>query len=246
MPSASAGRRCTGLNTRACGVTCLILLAGPAALAGPADKVYLPIVEQGETELELRGGSAQLDAGGHLRALVFDIGYGVTSRWFTELAVEYEDGPFGSGEFEALEWENVFQLTEQGQYWIDVGLFAKYEHKLESGAVDAIVIGPMFQKDAGRAQLNLNLLLERQVGAGADSKLELAYTTQAKWRDRPELEFGLQAFGAADSHSLGPALFSNRRLASGNKLKFDAALLFGVSDNAADVTLRFQIEYEMY
>jgi len=222
------------------------LLPAAAAVAGPADKVYMPIVEAGETEFELRGGHARLDGGGDVNALVFDVGYGVTPRWFTELAVEYENGPGGSGEFAAVEWENVFQLTEQGRYWLDLGLFAEYEVKREGGAADEIVIGPMLQKDVGRSQMNLNILFERQVGAGAENETEVAYAGQVKWRGRPEREWGLQAFGEEDEHRLGPALFSSHRLHNGNKFKFDAALLFGVTPETPDVTARFQVEYEMY
>ena len=33
---------------------------------------------------------------------------------------------------------------------------------------------------------------------------------------------------------------------SRNKLKFDAALLFGLNRNSSDTTLRFNLEYELY
>lgn len=216
------------------------------AIAGPADKVYMPIVEPGEFEIEFRGGDESLSDGGHNRALVLDAGYGITSRWFTELVLEYEESAGSSGELEAIEWENVFQLTEQGKYWVDVGLFAEYEFKREAGSADEIVLGPMFQKDIRSTQINLNILLERQVGSGADSELEVGYAAQAKWRSNPKHEFGLQAFGEEDEHRLGPAIFGTYRLDSGNKLKFDAALLAGVTDDAPDLTARFQVEYEMY
>jgi hypothetical protein len=45
-------------------------------------------------------------------------------------------------------------------------------------------------------------------------------------------------------HRAGPAIFGTRRLGPGSNLNFNAALLFGLSRDAADTTLRAQIEYE--
>ena len=76
------------------GLVALILqLAAAAALAGPADKVYLPAVEAGEHEFELRGGYQDGSEEDDLQQYVMDYGYGVNSRWFTELAGEYEKFP---------------------------------------------------------------------------------------------------------------------------------------------------------
>jgi hypothetical protein len=231
----------------------LVLCAG-VVQAGPADKVYTPQVEQGEFEVEFRGGWQDEDEG-YERAFVVDFGYGVTQNWFTELVVEYEGVSGQGGEVEALEWENIFALTEQGKYWADVGLFAEYEYTREDGTPDEIKIGPMFQKDIGRTQANLNLLFERQVGPNHGDETELDYTWQVKWRGNPLHEFGLQGFGgfgALDdlgeetSHKLGPALFGVNRLASGNKLGYDVAVLFGTTDETPDTTLRFELEYEIY
>ncbi|MEO6065908.1 MAG: hypothetical protein ABIP49_09050, partial [Lysobacterales bacterium] len=159
------------------------------------------------------------------------------------------------GKFEALEWENIFQLTEQGQYWVDVGLFVKYEWVLADGVPDEFVIGPMFQKDIGRTQANFNLLFERGVGHGAGNEVELDYRAQLRWRGNPLHEFGLQAFGgfgdvselgSETSHSVGPAIFGATSLGGGKKLAYDAAVLVGLTDSAPDLTLRFEIEYEIY
>ena len=64
-------------------------LQAPSAQADPADKVYLPTVEQGEWELELRGGWQQWrnHDDDRERQVIVDVGYGFTSWWKTELAV---------------------------------------------------------------------------------------------------------------------------------------------------------------
>jgi hypothetical protein len=113
----------------------------------------------------------------------------------------------------------------------------------------------MFQKEIGPTVANLNLLFEREVGDGASNDTELAYTWQVKWRGREQLEFGLQGLGGlgeigdlgdADAHSLGPALFGVKRLRNGDKLSWNGAVLAGVNAAAPDVTVRAQLEYEMY
>jgi hypothetical protein len=220
-----------------------LLLSATAAHAGPADKVYLPAVEAGEREFEFRGGYQNGGEEDDLQQYVADFGYGVNARWFTEIAGEYEKLPGEGGEFEALEWENIFLLTEPGEHWLDVGLFAEYEYSLEGGP-DEIVIGPLLQKDFGRLQANFNPLVEREIGDGAEDEFEFLYALQLKWRINPMFEPGLQAFGEEDSHRIGPAMFG-RMHSHGREFKYDAAILFGTGSAAADLTVRFQFEYEM-
>lgn len=233
-------------------VTCAV--ASFAAVAGPADKVYVPKVEKGETEIEFRSGYRSYDGAADEYASVVDVGYGVTDRWKTELVLEYEGESGEGGKLKAIEWENILLLTEQGKYWVDLGLFAEYEHPF-AGGPDEIKIGPMLQKEIGPTIANLNLLFEREIGSGSSGKTELDYTWQVKWRGNEAFELGLQGFGGLgelgdlggdDKHSLGPALFGVKRLASGNKIAYDAAVLAGLNDAAPDTTLRFEIEYEIY
>ena len=42
------------------------------------------------------------------------------------------------------------------------------------------------------------------------------------------------------------ALFGGTRLPGGDKFKWDAALLAGLTSDSPDTTLRFQLEYEIY
>ena len=229
-------------------------VATNVVMAGSADRVYSPVVEQGETELEWRGGYRDFASAPSDHAFIFDVGYGVTNWWKTELVLEYaaEDG--NPGKLEAWEWENIIVLTEQGKYWLDVGLFAEYEHGFSAGP-DELKIGPMFQKEIGSTITNLNLLFKHEVGSGSSSDTELDYSWQVKWRGNQALEWGVQGFGGlgvlgdlgvGDKHSIGPAIFSLHRLASGNKIGFDAAVLAGLNEAAPDLTVRFQLEYEIY
>ena len=239
-------------------VRCLLLSclvpASTAAFAGAADAVYAPTVEQGETEFELRGGYRDFDNAPNEHAFVFDVGYGVTNRWRTEAVLEYAAEGGQPGKLEAMEWENVFVLTEPGKHWMDVGLLAEYEHSFGSGP-DELKFGPLFQKEFQSTIANLNFRFKREVGSGASSDTELDYRWQLRWRGHEALEWGVQGFGElgtldhlgeGDWHSAGPALFGAKRLAGRDKIRYNAAVLAGLSHDAPDAAVRFQVEYEMY
>src|SRR2546423_10283429 len=61
-----------------------------AAVAGPADYVFLPGVTYGEREIDLKMGSWKHPTDGNLSAASIGFGYGVTQRWFTEVYRKYE------------------------------------------------------------------------------------------------------------------------------------------------------------
>jgi hypothetical protein len=251
---------CTHLRNSLIVKSALVLaLAAPGlvlslpAHAGAASKVYLPQVEYRELEFELRGGWEDFDGTteGDGREYVFDVGYGVTPRWFTELAVFYTKAPDAGGRIEELKSENIILLTEPGEHWMDVGVIAEFVHNRAEG-LNEIEFGPLFQKQVGQEQFNLNFEFARELVDGAQTELD--YSAQWKHRGNPHAEFGVQAFGdlgpvghLGQEHAfkLGPALFGVARLPSGHKLKYDGAVLFGANDDAPDTTLRFQLEYEL-
>ena len=158
------------------------------------------------------------------------------------------------GKLEALEWENVIVLTEPGKHWMDVGVLAEYEHSFANGP-DEVKIGPLFQKEFASVITNLNFRFKHEVGSGSSSDTELDYRWQLRWRGNEALEWGVQGFGelgttndlgGEDWHSAGPALFGVKRLAGRDKLRYNAAALAGLSEDAPEAALRFQVEYEMY
>jgi hypothetical protein len=236
-----------------------LALAAPAAAlslpahAGAASKVYMPKVEYRELELEFRGGWEDFHGTdeGDGQQFVFDVGYGVTPRWFTELAVFYSSAPGEGGQVEEFKSENIFLLTEPGRHWLDVGLIAEVVHNRAEG-LNEIELGPLFQTQVGREQFNLNFELARELVDGSETEVDYAW--QWKHRGNEALEFGLQGFGELGAWGdlgqvhearLGPALFGTVRLPSGHKLKYDGAVLAGVTAGAPDTTVRFQLEYEL-
>ncbi len=238
-------------------VLCAIAFNIANASAGPADYVFTPTVEQGEKEVDFKFGTAKQQDGTRTTVTSLGFGYGATEYWFTELYLKRENS--GSEGLTLAEWENKFQLTETGKYAVDIGLITEIEAPLNNGKEPwEFKVGPLFQTEFGKLQLNGNVLFERKFGPNdTDSRYvtEIGYQWQAKYRWKPAFEFGAQGMGELgqwnqwdssnnQNHRVGPAVFG--KLALGNKqaIKYDAAWLFGISDAAPNNTFRMQVEYE--
>jgi hypothetical protein len=234
------------------------LFAAQPLVAGadPAAKVHMPDVVQGELELELFGGYQRWPGAddNHERQFVGEIEYGFKPWWRSGLGVGTTRVPHESYRLDEIEWENTFLLTEPGQYWLDLALFAElaYDYPVRRSA---IAFGPMLQKEIGALQANLNVLFERELGRNGEPGAAINYEWQAKWRGNPRFEPGLQSIGSLGrtndighqtEANLGPAFFGQILTGPRNKLKYDAAVLFGLNKNTPDTTFRFQIEYELY
>ncbi len=236
-------------------VAALALCAAQAALAGPANYVKSPIVEYGEREIELKWGRARAGDGTHEHQAIIGLGYGIRPWWFTEVNTGFEGGTGKSTAYEAIEWENVFQLTETGRHALDAALFVEIERPRDHAEGWELKYGPLLQTEFGRVQLNGNALFERHLRADEPSETELHYEWQAKYRLRPALELGFQGFGELgkwddwaaheqQEHLWGPAVFGKVHLGGRQALKYDAAYLVAASPAAPDRTLRFRLEYE--
>lgn len=227
------------------------------AAAGPADYVYTPTVEYGEKEIDFKFGTAKQQDGTRKTVTSLGFGYGATEYWFTEIYLKRERD--GSERLTLAEWENKFQLTETGKYPVDLGLIVEIEAPLTNGNEPyELKLGPLLQTEFGKLQLNGNALFERKFGPrDADDNYftEIGYQWQVKYRWQPAFEFGAQGFGEMgkwndwdqsnlQNHRFGPAIFGKIDVGQHQKIKYNAAVLFGVSDAAPDRTFRMQAEYE--
>lgn len=223
-----------------------------SAHASPADYVYTPMVEKGEKEIDFKYGTADSDPRRSLGSL--GVGYGVNDWWFTEAYVKYaKEG--GSTRYDAFEWENKFQLTETGKYPVDVGFITEIEIPRNHDEGTELKVGPLFQTEFGKLQLNGNILFERHFNAAESSSTEAGYQWQVKYRWQPIFEYGVQGFGewgpwdnwaptSEQVHKVGPAVFGKVHVGDRQVIQYNAAWLFGTSDAAPDNTFRLQVEYE--
>jgi hypothetical protein len=97
------------------------LLSPLIAHAGPADYIYTPSVTYGEKEIDFKMGSSDKKDSPTEAAASIGFGYGVKQWWFTEFYSKYKRELNENTKFDAYEWENKFQLTEAGEYPVDIG-----------------------------------------------------------------------------------------------------------------------------
>jgi hypothetical protein len=227
------------------------------ALAGPDDYIIGPAVEYGEREIDLHYGTEKFnDANVRESAGALGLGYGLKEWWFVEGYLKYHKEPAEKTKYDAFEIENRFQLTEQNQYPVDVGLVVEIEiprERHEEGY--ELKFGPLFQWDTGPLRWNANLLFERHYHGEEPGQMEMGYQFQSRYDLSRDFGVGVQAFGdlgkwnhwaphSEQEHVVGPAIFGRVKFAGRNQVKYNAAYLFKASDAAPDNRFRLQVEYE--
>ena len=241
-----------------------LLAAGATALhaqstqAADASVYFLmPKVSQGEREIDWHAGVGSAGATTpHEQDMGLGLGYGVSSHWYTELAVQYRRKSLAGTALDAVEWENILVFAEPNEWPVDLGLVIDLEQPRDTAEGTAVRVGALLQKEWGRFQGNANLLLGRHFQSSEFLATQIHYQAQFKYRYSRPLEFGVQAFGNLGSsahavaayadqiHRLGPVLLGRTPLPGERSLSYNAALLFGISAHSPDRTLRVQIEYE--
>ncbi|MDN5938802.1 MAG: hypothetical protein L0H83_09075, partial [Salinisphaera sp.] len=214
----------------------------PAGAYATTYKVYSPTVEYGETEIEARAyvnqdNDEEVDNSG-----AFKIAYGhaFTDFWMSEVYAEVEHEE-NTTTLEAIEWENLFQLTPRGKYWADFGLLAELELATRSGHPHAFKIGPLIEKSFGRAVATVNLFLEREFGPNRSDETEFSYAARLRWRLDPQFEPAIEIYGAPGAvddfatsdeqrHQIGPGFYGETNLGGAQKLQYSSAVLYGITD----------------
>lgn len=165
------------------------------------------------------------------------LGYGVNSRWYTELLASYVGSSQMPYKLSTLNWQNEILLT-QGEWPFDLALHAQLIRNHDVVNTTTLEAGPVFQADVGRWQLNANAFFDRGVGGAEPRTAELKYQWQAKYRTRDGLNFGLQGFGELgpwrdwlpskeQSHRVGPAIEATLPAGGAATLLLQGAFLSG-------------------
>jgi high-affinity iron transporter len=223
--------------------------------AEAAHMVYSPVVEEGEIAIELRGhhrfdSRDEIDGAQQFKV---DLEYTPTAYWRTEVFGEWEKEPDESLSATEVAWENVLQLTPQGKHWMDFGVLAEYAYSLEDEGEDAIELGLLGEKQFDGTVLTGNLLFERELTGGAET--EMGYAARYRWRVAPSFEPGVEVYGelgdwgdngrlSDHEHEAGPSVMGKLHAGEHSAFKYEAAVLFGLTNASADTTLRFLLEYE--
>lgn len=236
------------------GVSCLAALPQEVYAT---KKVYSPIVEAGELEIEFRGqyDVDERSSKDNAQKYKYAFGYGVNKYWFTEIYGESERMKNDNDEdsnfkFTAVSWENRFQLTEQGQFPVDVGAYFEYEASFENKHPDNIEAKLLLEKSLTKFTHTLNLTLEQQVGRHPDEDLAGGLAWSSKYRLKQWFQPGFEwhsKFGEIgqmvsfqdQQHQLGPVFYGKI-----GHVKYDAGYLFGMSDAAPKGEIKWIVEYE--
>lgn len=214
--------------------------------------VYSPHVVATQSEIELRGYQyddprADYHDGS---AAELSLAHTFNSWWKAELYVaKYQKAP-GEGEhLLGYEFENTFQLSPPGEYWADIGFLAAYEHNTRPGAPDTAEFGPLIEKTAGRFTHTVNLIWEKQLGAGAAGKYEFRYSYQGTYTVSSAFRPGIEAYGRPSDHAYqaGPVVAGDWHIpGTTGEIEYRLGLMFGINANAPRRTVLAQVEYEFF
>ena len=233
------------------------MIIGGYALPTNADdlKIRSPIIEPGELEFE---NNFVL---GRSKTAVHELEYGFADWLKLGVEAELAADPGHGFHYDATALEGFLQLTPQGKYWADLGLFAEYEHTARKGDPRSIVSGPLLQKEVqlpGVSVLDtVNVLFTKQMGASSVGPLSMLVAAQSRLRLDPHFEPGIEYYGIftlgdhgdEPRHRLGPAVagrigFRELGLNAPGGVKYDAAYLRRVGGVTDGSTFRVRIEAE--
>lgn len=226
---------------------------GSAARADPGYYVVTVYDNAGQVNLDLRYWTVNLDNIPQVKWPELGLGYGVTSRWTTELYGSWIGSSQMPMQLNTWNWQNDLLLT-QGDYPLDVALHTLLVRDARKADGYAIEWGPVLQTDVGRTQLNGNVFFEKGHDGFEPGPSQMKYQWQVRHRWRPGLHLGLQGFGELgpwdhwaprdqQSHRAGPALFGTIPLGERQSLLVQATYQFGsvYGQDARMLSMRAQL-----
>ena len=236
-------------------VAALLLCMGLTMTPGEAEakKIYGPIVEEGELEFEYlldysfdrdpaKDGSARHQ---------FEFEYGVTDRWMTSLIGDYRKRPGQGFAYQGLKWENIYQLFEQGERWLDAGLYFEYIFPSSSlNKPDVLEFKMLLEKEAGWLIHTANLVLKKGLGQHATKNTTAGANWRSRWRYAKNLEPAIEYYGlfgelgnsspiAQQSHQVGLVF-----LGKIGDMGYEIGYLFGLTSGSDKGMLKFVVGYE--
>ncbi|MDX8387866.1 MAG: FTR1 family protein [Ghiorsea sp.] len=232
----------------------LALTVSMQPMDAEAKKVYSPVVEQGEVEVEymldyvIDNDEAKNTSARHQ----FEFELGVTDRWMTAIYGDFRKKPNQDFTYQGLKWENIYQLFEQGEYWLDVALYGEYiATKPSLNKPDAFEFKLLLEKQLGKFIHTNNIVLKREIGSNANPNTFVGYTWRSKWRNSRILEPAIEIYGslgelyhnkpfAQQSHQIGPVLMGKLQ----NGVGYEVGYLFGLTSASDQGSVKLVLGYE--
>jgi len=214
-----------------------LLLACTPVLADPGYYLVTAYDNAGQVNVDYRYWTVKAHRSAEVIWPEIGIGYGVNSRWYTQLLASGIGTDKFSTRLSSLNWQNDVLLT-QGQYDFDLAVHTLLIRNRGPMPGYVFEFGPILQTDIGRVQLNGNLVFERGLGDGPPADTQLKYQWQVKYRWKSAIHIGLQGFGelgkwndwaprSQQSHRAGPMISGTIALGQEQAFKYEAAYLMG-------------------
>ena len=246
-------------------------LALSAPLPARADfHIHYPIeIDLGELEIE-HNGAASFDhqpGNSGAQSYTIEFGTGLTSWWHSELEFSFDRDPGFNEPALATQvvTENSFLLTEPGEGFVDLALYAEYGQSLTTGrhaGFNQVTFGPLIAKDIGRTTHTVNLFLTRELGPNQDTQgLDFTYAWQSRWNLWAPLSPAVEIYGDGGVVGRSPRLNQQQLLVGpvgvgslrmdqlglghAGKLKYEIGWLFGATEASPNGTLRWRLEVEI-
>ncbi len=229
----------------------VVLLCSAAHVRADDFIVYSPYVIASQSEIEMRGYHStdpRPDLGGS--AAEVSVAHVVGGWWKPELyLLRYQQNPGSRSGLQGYEFENTFELTERGKYFLNLGFLAAYEHNTVSGTPNAVEFGPLIGFTSGRLAHVVNLVGEKQVGAGASGHYAFRYSYSGVYAISPALRPGIEAYARPADHAyqVGPIMAGEWHLrGTTSNLEYRVGVVLGVNSGAPRQTWLARLEYEFF
>jgi hypothetical protein len=210
------------------------------------DKIYHPYVQAHEKEIEWRftGTNDRSDkVQDNIQKYRLAYGQSINDNWFAEIYLVGEKNRQQDFKLTATELEILWQVTEQGEYDVDIGLLFEAEHEYDiniSEVSSALLLEKEWQKWVGTA----NLYLIYEWGNTINNELETAFAIQGRYRYSRLIEPAIEYYKSDVNEGVGPVLMGNIKLSGRKKIYWEVGIIMGLDRQTPDETLKFLIEYE--
>jgi hypothetical protein len=230
------------------GIVIVTLLAAPVTGLADGfgiDKVYHPYVNPLEREIEFRAlvlndSNDSIDGIQSYR-LGFARAFGERVRG--EFYLIGADEPGGNLSLEAYELEIKWQLTEQGEYFVDWGLLFELEAERDQEIFEYRT-SLLLEKELGQWTGALNLSAIYEWGDDIRNEWESQLAAQLRYRYSRSFEPAVELYSGEFVKGLGPVALGNIRFGKGRKLRWEFGIIFGLDSESPDQTYRAMLEFE--
>ncbi len=233
--------------------TLTLALISAVTPANAAYKVYEPDVDKGELELEYKGSrtfdnSSKKDG---KQKDKFSVEYGFNDWWGAEIyLIGQQDNDKDSYDLAAFEFANIFMLAPEGKYYVDVGIYAAYEHSIHSEYASELELKLLLSKEYGKWNHVFNLNTSQEVGENSEGTVEVGmawktkykineyfnpaveyYASYGEWNDFNEFE--------DQSHLLGLVIYGEI-----GEIEYGVGYLAGITRGSYDNVIKWDFGYE--